>query len=299
MKASLGTFLTLLALAAIAVAQPHPVPHVIYIDGAMSEVGYDFEGLQPHVPVDPAAKLVSTKGCVKITPSQNSQSLRTAADSVNGTAKPPVKWTVHRDGSGGGSVSFASQGVSAVHMPALDVAASEAGFIEVMMDAADVQFDGFFRTTAEEKRAIKASKNWLPSNFRCSLDDLPIDQVSRVSSFSIRQGAADLDGDGAADFVITEAIKLTIPVEVASPFSAWFYAGGAGVAAPKMLAIEYRDTNKKAVLTVIIQVELESLGYADLFLGIAEAPGREVQVALKARGIITIRSSGSAGKAGK
>ncbi len=289
MKRKLLALILAGSLTAMTAAQSaHSTPYVISIAGSIFDVGYDIEGLQPTVI---NGKLVSTKGCVKATASQNTQSLRTMCDSINGVEVPKVKWSLHRaEHNAGGlpmaQVSLTYGGVIGVHMPALDLAATQADFFELDFAATDVAFDGFTAFSAEEKAAVKAQKMWLPSNFRTSLGDLPTGRVSKVDAFTIKQGIADLDDNGRADFTVPEAITLTIPVDDASPYQDWFRAAASGQEIIKTLVIEYQDNDGVPVLTFSVPVIIESIGYSDLFLGTSATSGREVEVGCRAKGIV-------------
>ena len=292
MQCKLFALISVSSLAVAAAAQSHAVPYVMYGDGSFFDVGYDVEGLQattvkgkPYVP----------KGCVKSTASQNTQSLRMMCSEIDGTPKTPTRFSIHRaeHGKGGiagaGRVSFTYQGLTAVYMPELDVAATQAAFFELEFLASDVTFDGLEATSPAEKDAIKAQKMWLPSNFRVSLGDMPTARINKVESFTIKQGIADLDGDGRLDFVIPEAITFTLPVEDSGPYQDWFKATSSGQETLKTLMIEYDDNDNLPVVTMIVPVSIESIGFADLFLGTTATPGRDVQVQCRARGIVACK----------
>lgn len=294
------TIVSLLAASAFSISavQSRSEPYVITMDGVYVEVGHDFEELQQHVRRKDV-RLISTKGCVKVTASQNTQSLRMMCNSIDGTPKTPSKWIAHQclpngSGLGGGQISFTVDDFTAVEVPALDVEAKDAAYFEIMFDASEVTFDGFFSTTAREKEIVKSQKPWLPSNFRCTVGDLPTRDISKVSAYTIKRGLVDIDGDGDLDFIIDEAIELTMPVEQASSYLDWFRATDQADPIAKMLTIEYQDADNLAVFTLTVAVEIESLGFANMFLGDIATPGREIQVGLRAKGIISAKpSSGS------
>lgn len=290
-------FASLFVVSLPAMAQNKLVPHVMSVNGTIIGVGYEADGLQPALePTPVGARLVSHKGCVKVTATQNSQSLRMLSNCINGLPVEPRRLTIHRclpgaGGTGGGQVSFLTSSIGEVEMPALDVAATEAGFFELMYDNSEVAFDGFFSTSPEEKAAIKAQKMWLPSNFRCTIGDLPTARISKIDSFTIKQGIADVNGDGKADYVIPGEMTLTIPVEDMPAFQQWFNSYLAGGGAPKLLTLDYLDADGTSLFQISVQVSIQSLGFADLYQGTASFPGRDVQVALKARGIIASKPS--------
>lgn len=276
-----------------ALAQNKAVPHAIYADGVLVDVVYDVTGMQskvrPYVRDDP-----------KVVASQNSQSLRMAASEIDGTPKTPSKWSIHRclpsgPGLGGGQVSCVIRGVQALTLPGLDVAASQAAFFGIDLNSSDVSFDGFFQTTPAEKAAVKEQKKWLPANFRLKIGDLPCDRVSRVDQITIERGVADWDGDGVLDYGIRDSIKITLPVDDAGKFQEWFNAAANGANEMKNLSLEYQDDTSTTFLTLGTGVQIESIGFSDLFLGTTATPGRDVTVTLKAKGIISVKSGTGSG----
>jgi hypothetical protein len=74
---------------------------------------------------------------------------------------------------------------------------------------------------------IAPQKTWLPSNFRLRIDGLDV-ACHRVTSFdgiTVKQGNADLDGDGRLDFVCSD-FSMELPVDATDECRAWIAAGG-------------------------------------------------------------------------
>lgn len=291
---SLG-LIALLVVSSFSSAQSRSTPYTIYLDGVLSGVGFDLEHLLPYSP-SVSRKLVAGKGCVKITASQNGQSLRMLADATQGTTTFPKKVVMHQclpsgGGVGGGQVSFALNGINGAEFPPLNLDATEAAYFELEMETQDPSFAGFAATTPIEKDAVKAQKTWLPSNFRLKLGDMPTGNVSRVGGFSIKNLWEDLDGDGAPEFVAVNPIRITFPVEDAPLYNEW-YRSPDPTTTPghKTLRIIYNDSDGAPVLAVTVDVTIVGLGFVDLFLGPDATPGREVTAVLYPVGKVRVDS---------
>lgn len=261
-------------------AQSKEVPYTVSIDGSLMEVVYNASHLHDF------AKLVKYKDGPKVTASQNTQSLRMAVNEIDGTPKTPTKWSIHRClpngvGTGGGQVSCVVVGVKALHMPTLDVTASEAAYFGIDLLSSDATFDGFFQTSQAEKDVIKSQKKWLPANFRIKIGDLPCDRVSRIERFTIQRDVADFDGDGQLDFGIAEDITITLPAEDASKFAEWIDSTRAGSDTPKRLELDYMDDDQNSFLFLSTSVNIVSMGFADPFIGAEPTAGREVRVKVR------------------
>lgn len=269
-----------LVVASSSFAQSRSIPYTLYLDGALSGVAYDVEGLQTYVP-EAAKEKVKYKSAITVTASQNTQSLRMLADATQGNAAFPKKALLHQclpsgGGVGGGQVSFALNGINGATFPTLSLDASEAAFIEIALETEGPGFAGFAATTPLEKDIIKSQKKWLPANFTIKVGNMPAGNVSRVSSISIKNLWEDVDGDGAPDFAVDGPISLTLPVEDALPYRDWFM----GSPGHKTLRVIYNDADGAPVIAVTVDVAIVGLGFADLFLGPDATSGREVKVIL-------------------
>ena len=281
MKALLIASLT--ALAVLSSAESADAPHVLYSSGTIFDVGYEFEMGQPTVGIDAkGAKYVSTRGCVKITASQSSQTLRLAANAINGPGPfNPIKWQVHRcpkgggGGGAGGILSFLLTGITALELPALDADAKEAAYFEIEMGMQDVHFDGFAAPSSSEKYAIKnATKAWLPSNFKVNIGSSPA-RASKVSPITIKQMNLDFYG-------LVDEIVITIPTEDSGPYVDWYNKVAAGGSDVRPMTIEYDDADGLPVLTVTVNVEITSAYFADVLGGTDTTSGRDFRVAFRA-----------------
>jgi hypothetical protein len=84
--------------------------------------------------------------------------------------------------------------ITEVTFPALDGASKDAGFLTVKLSPGYVRY----RKASGEKvtgTASKKAKQWLVSNFRVELGNLPCDRVVAVDSFTCKVQAADSHGE--------------------------------------------------------------------------------------------------------
>lgn len=268
------------------VGQVRPTPYTVIENGMIVDVAFGVQGLQASAKKGKLPKIEMT-----ITASQNTQSLRYASDFINGLAPEPRKWSIHRvapsgGGIGGGQVSFSVHGVDEIRFRTFDANASEAAFFDITYFVDNIIFDGFITTTRDEKESAQRQKPFLASNFTIKIKDLPVKRVSQVRGFSI-ESVGDLDGDGRADFAVRDPIVLTLPIEEAGLFVEWANSQNSGVDDVRSFEVEYLDADMFRVFSVLFNVEIESLGYADAFLGPEPSPGRDVRVTLRAKGKVT------------
>lgn len=281
----------ILVVASTALAQQSAAPYILSFDDGGSDVAFDILGLQP-LAASTAKEKPKYKSAVTVTASQNTQMLRMFAESTQGVPTTPKKVVAHRITGGrlgGGQVAFALNEFLGINLPELNIDATKPATIGIEIDASDPTFLGFAQTTAVEKDKIKVrQKAWLPSSFRCKLDDLPTRNVSVVEPIEI-DNVGDLDGDGRMDFVVADTVALTIPLEDSGPFREWFLFPDP--AAPtKTLKVFYNDNNGLPVLQVTVDVELVAMGFADPFEGDDLAPGRKIRVLVAPKALVRVDS---------
>jgi hypothetical protein len=289
-------------LAVVANAQTKATPYVITSNGTIIDVVYDVTGFQALAKKKDSPPYVDKLG-PKVTASQNTQSLRMAISDIDGTPKTPTILFMHQclpngGGIGGGVISYIPRGTRSLTLPNMDVNATQTAGFGIEFVSSDVSFNSFATTSPAEKEAVKVQKKWLPANFRLRLGDMPTARVSKVDSFTIKQNVADFDGDGDLDYGILDDIDITIPTEDLAAYKAWFDAIESGEESVKMLDIEYQDNDGIPFMTVSVPVELNALGFSDLFLGNTASPGREVTVTCRAKGIIAVKAGSGSGSAG-
>jgi hypothetical protein len=117
--------------------------------------------------------------------------------------------------------------ITEVTFPALDAASKDSAFITVKFQAEEINYakgdDAVLKGNLNAKQ-----KKWLPSNFRVSLGDLPCAKVTKVDSFTIKQGTVE---DPVGEFRVNQwaptnmeypNLKLTISSADIEPWMKWF-----------------------------------------------------------------------------
>jgi hypothetical protein len=103
-------------------------------------------------------------------------------------------------------------------------------------------------------------KQWLNCNFRFSIDGLEkaCGKVNKIDSFTIKQGIADVDGDGAPDYSISD-LTFHLPRPHAGPMGAWFFSGSE----PRNGYLDYLDKNGEIMHRVAFRVAPIAIGDLD------------------------------------
>jgi hypothetical protein len=175
-------------------------PHVLEKSGTISAILWDQGGGQSSIEFEGEVSrrvLVPIEGVVS--PYGNDQLFAWLVSNING--KPTTEnfnlYSVEKGARNLISLEKCSPG--SIRIPACDVDSKEARGIEVSIMPGSISNSGPFDGTASKIDA-KKQKMWLPSNFRLSVGNLPCSRVSKIDSFTIKQGLnGDLDGDGNAD----------------------------------------------------------------------------------------------------
>lgn len=142
-------------------------------------------------------------------------------------------------------------------VPALDASSKDSGHFTMKLQAE--QIDDQPGDDADLKGVVNTKqKKWLMSNFRFRLGDMPCSRVSKIDSFTIKQGVvADSVGEFRVDTY--EASKLEIPnlkvtfsASDQKPWQDWFQdfviRGNNGQEKELTGAIEFLDPSGKDVL---------------------------------------------------
>lgn len=258
--------LTVLAsLAATAPAQLRPTPYIVNFDDNVNLVGYDY-GYDFADPGSTSAKFIEDKHGVKVTASQNTQSLRVIVDALNGHTPFPKKTTIHRGDSLGGLIEFMWTGLHSVSFPALQSASTEIGTIRMVLNAdpAGPQFLGNQPLSLAEVEAVKRDRKktpWLVNAFHFKLDGVVDHMVTGVSGFEIAN-VGDLDGDGMPDFRTTGPIEITIPEELLPKYLGWI---GPDPTTPRIFKICWLGNTGEPFLTFRGEMTPAGWGHTDPF----------------------------------
>jgi len=95
---------------------------------------------------------------------------------------------------------------------------------------------------------IAKQKAWLCSNFRCSIDGVDssvTNRVAKIDSMTIKQGIADLDGDGLLDFTVSDLV-MEVPVDNLDAFRTW-----QALAGDRQCVIDYLDTDGTTIRSLV------------------------------------------------
>lgn len=287
-------FLALAILAAGAVASAQKtfaVPHILEASGSILGVVFDCDGGQlthsghRQGATDDFQLLRTLHMRVGETP----EVLQRTKNAMQGiTGSKPYTGSIHRyvKGGMGGKFTFEAGPITEVGFPALDSAAKEAGFFDVFMEVQNVRNYVQIDNSPEEKERVKQQKMWLPSNFRVSIGDLPASRVSKVDSFTFKQAVGDYSERPV--WTSSNGISMIIPAEDAAPYEEWLrkkmihFELFTPNESSQMLTIEYQDDNEVPFFTLSVLVNIESVGFADIFGGTTATPGRDVRLSFRA-----------------
>jgi hypothetical protein len=153
--------------------------------------------------------------------------------------------------------------ITEITIPACDASSKDTSFFTIKFDAEEITYQA--GDDADVKGVVNTKqKKWLTSNFRLRLGDLPCTRVSKIDSFTIKQGTTQ-DDVGEMRISTKEPTKLEIPnlkvtfsASDVKPWAKWFedfvIKGLNGQEAELSGAIEFMDPSIK-----------ETLGSVDLF----------------------------------
>jgi hypothetical protein len=99
--------------------------------------------------------------------------------------------------------------ITEITIPASDASSKDTAFFTIKFDAEEITYQA--GDDADIKGVVNTKqKKWLTSNFRLRLGDLPCTRVSKVDSFTIKQGMTQ-DDVGEQRVSTKEPTKLEIP----------------------------------------------------------------------------------------
>jgi hypothetical protein len=143
--------------------------------------------------------------------------------------------------------------ITEITIPALDGSSKDTSFFTIKFAPEEISYqagdDADIKGVANTKQ-----KTWLTSNFRFRLGDLPCGRVSKIDSFTIKQGTTQ-DVVGEQRISIKEPTKLEIPnlkvtfsASDVKPWATFFDDFVKGQGAELSGAIEFLDPSLKEVL---------------------------------------------------
>ncbi|MCI0439288.1 MAG: phage tail protein, partial [Chloroflexi bacterium] len=120
--------------------------------------------------------------------------------------------------------------ITEVGFPALDAASKDAAYMTIKMSPETIVYKDT-SSAGDIQGAVsltKAQKQWLPSNFRFTLGDLPTSRVNKIDAFTIKQSVARDEIGDARDYLREPGkleipnLKLTISAADIQPWYVWF-----------------------------------------------------------------------------
>jgi hypothetical protein len=94
------------------------------------------------------------------------------------------------DGEAMGYRHFRDALITEITVPALDAASKEPAFFTCKFDAEEITYAKGDKAKLSGKVNVK-QKAWLTSNFRVKIGDMPCTRISKVDSFTIKQGITE------------------------------------------------------------------------------------------------------------
>ena len=114
---------------------------------------------------------------------------------------------------------FHNAHITEIGFPALDGSSKDPCYMTVKIEPERL------RHRKPQGRQLKPrtdSTQWLASNFRFELGDLPCKRVSKIDAFTIKQGVVDDQVGGDRQKIEVPNLKLTFSAADAEPWEAWF-----------------------------------------------------------------------------
>jgi hypothetical protein len=156
--------------------------------------------------------------------------------------------------------------ITEIGFPALDGSSKEAAFLTLKLTPEEIRYRG--GDGAKLKGAVQPKqKQWLASNFRVTIGDLPCGRVSKIDSITIKQGSIEESpGRPGSPRVVSAPwevsnVKATFSAVDAAPWEEWFRSfvieGKNSDADELGGAIEFLSPNRSEVLGA---VELAHVG---------------------------------------
>ena len=178
-------------------------------------------------------------------------------------------------GKGLHSVSMEGNGVESITMPACDASSKDPAYMSLGFDVQARKYDPPPKDPIGPPRGNQ--KSWLPANFRLRIDDMQAMRVSKVDAITIKQGTADVDGDGVLDVVISDPV-FEVPFEDAVQLTKWPRDAASGLPTGKRMHVDYPYSDGSPFAELSFDVVPVSIDWADVFESDMTFPGRMVRV---------------------
>jgi hypothetical protein len=153
--------------------------------------------------------------------------------------------------------------ITEVTFPALDASSQDAVSLTVKLTPELTRRRKGSGASVQAKLDPK-TKQWLSSNFRLTIDNLPAPRVARVESFSIKQRLADTgagafrDDDKRPGALELSNLVITLPEADAEPFQAWLEDSVVkGNGQERAASLELLGPDMKATL---LQLDFQGVG---------------------------------------
>lgn len=123
-------------------------------------------------------------------------------------------------------LEFRDAYISEVTIPAMDGSSKDSAYIKVKIDPEQILYPRNSRTMIRSGRD-SLTKNWIGSNFRLELGNLPCSKVAKIDSFTWKKSVINEDGGSYRDQtkyiskVEVPNIKLTISADDIDPWMDW------------------------------------------------------------------------------
>lgn len=244
------------------------VPHVLESSGAIIGIAWDLSGGQPGY--DPVAKrqvFLPMAGTYALGVTDGHA--RWILSNVNGHVTPLTTVATRIPDSPRQAMAY---GIELRDMIPIEVTlpGGDTNMSEVRKIGLKGSPDDLVRVATpvnpDAKQTAKKQKQWLCSNFRVRIGDLPCERISRFDDIVLtRMPTGDLDGDGVPDFTYdVKPFGFEIPSTDAKPYQEQILLARGGTPKELPLLIEYLDEDGFVIRSIEMMVVIDALGPADM-----------------------------------
>ncbi len=183
-------------------------------------------------------------------------------------------YAVNDDGTVQGVRSLANVSFTEVHLPVLDASSKSTAFVTVRFEAESVK-------SAEKlpRIEIRAPEDWLSSNFRVQIGQLPLEHVMRIDALTVRRTPTRTGGTGgtrtqqASSQLEVLNLRLTISFVGYSAWKDW-HDSYITQGAPELAGtIELLSTD---MLTTLFRYDVQNVELVSVQMAAMEANKEEI-----------------------